>query len=341
MKHILIILFAAELFNVLNFSGINAWADSNLEKYESKSGLNKSFPTLADWLIYDIDFNSWSEEFLWAYNLPYNFPDDYPGKDDLMLFTQQDFSGDGWLQSALENEPSDLYVGHIRNYYFWMHGKYMIVSSDDTALRYDKNESKEILYSGHTYGLHLASMDNSILCLDNNNEWRILEGYDNCTLNSLWIEARFNNDIDRIIKRELFGFIYNDFDSVPEGYLIAPMYKDPQSTLFDELWTINPSYLNNLTYSRYYDNHTYGVISNERLYQKRFDPIRSYLLDEDKNQCHVLSPRFSLEGKSLSLRFDIEICKLDSNNILSREPLHSIVFKYIYDHATDKWVKQQ
>lgn len=336
MKRLLITLLAVELFGMLNFIGINAWADSNLEKYESNFGLNESFPTLADWLIYDIDCNSWSDEFLWAYNLPY----DFPGKDDLMLFTQEDFSGNGWLQSALKNEPSDLYVGHIRNYYFWMHGKYLIVSSDDIALRYDKNESKEILYGGHTYGLDPSFMDNSILFLDDNNEWRILY-CDNCTLNSLWLKARFNNDIDRIIKRELFGFIYNDFDSVPEGYLIAPMYKDPQSTLFDELWTINPSYLNNLTYSRYYDNHTYGVISNERLYQKRFDPIRSYLLDEDKNQCHVLSPRFSLEGKSLSLRFDIEICKLDSNNILSREPLHSIVFKYIYDHATDKWVKHE
>lgn len=344
MKKILITLFVIGLFYMLNIAGMHAWAASDLGENNCDFALNEAFPTLTDYLLYDLDFHDHKEEILWAYSLPYDFMDNYPRKNEVMLFTQQDFSGDSWLMPALEKDPtypSLAFVTWLKNYYFWMHGKYMIVSSNEVSLRYDKDTSEGIIYSGDTNGLSLVGMDNTILYLDKNDKWRILEKYDECTLNSLWIEARFNNEIDKIIKRELNSIFYGDVDFNSDGYLIAPMYKNPLLTLLDKLWTINPSYLNNLTYSQYYDNHTCSTLYDPSLYQKRFNPIKSHLLSENKNQCHVVSPRFSLDGKNLFIRFEIDLYKLDSDCNLSSERLNALDFKYVYDHDSEKWVKHQ
>ena len=322
------------------------WLEDNLpcDDYYSPDA---SYSSLTEFLMADI-VNEFRGDFIWQYNFPYDFPQ----QDDPIFFNQHDFSGGEWFEKALENEPGEHYVGDLQNYYFWLYENYLFVCKNSVSIMYNKGKDEKISYEGATdVFTPYYFNDFSILSLDENNKWTKVSRDDKCLIISLWLNARFYNDIDKSIKREIVARYYSQYESPFEidsvelnskTFIIAPMYQNVRSTLFDRLWTINPSYLNDLWYLESIQyGRTYMLRFNTELWAARFHPIRNYLESNKLTQCYLCIPKFALTGDTLTIRLEYKLCTLNTDGGITQELINTSESTYRYTPKEKRWIKQE
>ncbi|MBD5320871.1 MAG: hypothetical protein HDS07_08320 [Bacteroides sp.] len=317
-----------------------------LDEIWLEKNLSDSYSSLTEYLKSDLSSNL-DGDFLWRYNFPY----DFPRQDDSIFFSIQDFAGDEWFENALKNEPDNYCVWNIQNYFFWLSGKHLIINNNEVFIRYDKDDDSDVRYDGDTYNLlPFGGFGGfSVLSLEEDNQWKEIWP-DKYMMESIWLDARFNNDIDGCIKRELSSLLDEsdeELDTIIRECLIAPMYQDIWSTLFNRLWTINPSYLNDTSYTQWNYNGTYLTRSDPKLYAARFNPIRTHLESNNLSQCYLCEPKFALTGDTLSIRLVFNLCTLKPNGEITKQTIKTLdsTYKYASPYKSSPemkhWIKQK